>query len=100
MRPGSACSEIGARLLAHAPDLTRLLDRMAAQGLVVRERARNDRRVVSARLTEKGLALLAELDAPLAALHTAQLGHLGSERLAALKALLEAARPPAPNTQP
>lgn len=97
---GLACSEIGARLLAHAPDLTRLLDRMAAQGLVVRERARNDRRVVNARLTAEGLALLAALDAPLAALHTAQLGHLGPERLAALKALLEAARPPASTATP
>lgn len=90
---GLACSEIGARLLTHAPDLTRLLDRMAAQCLVVRARTPNDRRVVAARITDKGLALLAELDAPLTALHTEQLGHLGPERLAALKALLEAARP-------
>ena len=90
---GLACSEIGARLLTHAPDLTRLLDRMAAQGLVVRARAPSDRRVVAARITEKGLALLAELDAPLTALHTEQLGHLGPERLGQLRMLLEAAQP-------
>lgn len=66
---------------------------MAAQGLVVRARTPSDRRVVAARITEKGLVLLAELDTPLTELHTEQLGHLGPKRLAALKALLEAARP-------
>lgn len=87
---GLACGEIGERLLAHAPDLTRLLDRLALQGLVVRERGSGDRRVVKTRITELGLAVLAELDAPLADLHVRQLGHLGSERLEALKGLLEA----------
>ncbi|CAA9565884.1 MAG: hypothetical protein AVDCRST_MAG86-1054 [uncultured Truepera sp.] len=92
-RSGLACSEIGDRLLAHAPDLTRLLDRMAVQGLIVRERGSGDRRVVKTRITDKGLSLLADLDAPLANLHLRQLGHLGSERLEALKALLGAAQP-------
>jgi DNA-binding MarR family transcriptional regulator len=90
---GLAAGEICARLIAHAPDLTRLLDRMAAQGLVVRAREESDRRVVTARITDKGLALLAALDAPLAELHKGHLGHLGPERLRALKDLLEAARP-------
>lgn len=89
---GLACSEIGDRLLAHAPDLTRLLDRMALQGFVVRERGSGDRRVVKTRITDKGLSLLAALDAPLADLHLRQLGHLGGARLEALKALLEAAQ--------
>ncbi len=88
-----AAGEIGARLIAHAPDLTRLLDRMAAQGLIVRARGAGDRRVVTARITEEGLALLAALGAPLAELHKGHLGHLGPERLRALKDLLEAARP-------
>lgn len=96
-RAGLACSEIGERLLAHAPDLTRLLDRMALQGLVVRERGSGDRRVVKTRITDRGLSVLADLDAPLAELHLRQLGHLGRERLEALKELLEAAHPP---TQP
>lgn len=93
---GLACGEIGERLLAHAPDLTRLLDRLALQGLVVRERESGDRRVVKTRITEQGLAVLAELDAPLAELHVRQLGHLGDERLGALKGLLEAAHTPSP----
>lgn len=93
---GLACGEIGERLLAHAPDLTRLLDRMALQGLVVRERGNSDRRVVKTRITKQGLELLAELDAPLAELHIRQLGHLGNERLEALKTLLAAADTPVP----
>ena len=90
-REGLACGEIGERLLAHAPDLTRLLDRMALQGLVVRARGSGDRRVVKTQITDRGLAVLAELDAPLADLHLRQLGHLGNERLEALKTLLELA---------
>ena len=89
-RPGLAAAEIGARLLAHAPDLTRLLDRMALQGLVVRARRSGDRRVVTRSITDKGLVLLGTLDAPLTALHERQLAHLGPERLTALLALLEA----------
>jgi len=93
-REGLACSEIGERLLAHAPDLTRLLDRMALQGLVVRARGSSDRRVVKTQITDRGLAVLAELDAPLTNLHIRQLGHLGHERLEALKTLLELAYSP------
>lgn len=91
---GLACGEIGERLLAHAPDLTRLLDRMALQGLVVRARGNSDRRVVKTQITDQGLAVLAELDAPLIELHRRQLGHLGEERLGALRMLLELAQPP------
>ncbi len=91
---GLACGDIGERLLAQAPDLTRLLDRMAVQGLVRRERGSRDRRVVTTHVTDKGLAVLADLDAPLAELHLKQLEHLGEERLAALNALLLAALPP------
>lgn len=89
-RSGLAAAQIGERLLAYAPDLTRLLDRMVLRGLVVRERQGRDRRVVTTSITEKGLALLAALDAPLAALHQKQLSHLGPERLNALLLLLGA----------
>lgn len=92
---GLACGDIGDRLLAQAPDLTRLLDRMEAQGLVRRERGSRDRRVVTTHVTDKGLAVLADLDAPLAELHSRQLEHLGKERLAVLNTLLTEARPPA-----
>lgn len=91
-RDGLAAAQIGARLLAYAPDLTRLLDRMVLQGLVLRERQGGDRRVVTTSITEKGLSLLAAIDVPMAALHQKQLGHLGPERLSALLLLLGAAQ--------
>lgn len=91
---GLACGEIGERLLAQAPDLTRLLDRMAAQGLVRRERGSRDRRVVTTHVTGKGLAVLADLDAPLAELHVRHFEHLEKEQLEALNTLLAKAYPP------
>ena len=46
------------------------------------------------RITPAGLAVLARLDEPVAALHRRLLGHLGPERLRALTGLLEACRTP------
>ncbi|MCA0375425.1 MAG: MarR family transcriptional regulator [Gemmatimonadetes bacterium] len=57
---GGGCSELGRRVAAPGPDITRMIDRLLAAGLVARHRNENDRRVVHAVLTEKGRALLAE----------------------------------------
>ncbi|MBZ5542721.1 MAG: MarR family transcriptional regulator [Acidobacteriia bacterium] len=89
---GLCCREVGERMLTHDPDVTRLLDRLEGRGLVVRRRDQRDRRILTARLTPEGMALLASLDAPIAQLHTRLLGHLRPERQAALLELLEAAR--------
>jgi len=91
---GLTCGEIAERLVTRDPDVTRLLDRLEAQGLVARVRERPDRRVVTSRITPAGLALVADLDAPMAALHRRQLGHLGDDRLQALIDLLDAAARP------
>lgn len=56
--------EIGARMVARVPDVTRLVDRLEADGLVVRRRCDRDRRVVYVQITEKGLDMLAALDGP------------------------------------
>jgi DNA-binding MarR family transcriptional regulator len=85
---GLTCGEIGERLIARDPDVTRLLDRLSLAGLVVRTRERSDRRVVTSRISEAGMALLAALDAPLARLHAEQFAHLPPERLEQLLALL------------
>ncbi|MBV9881010.1 MAG: MarR family transcriptional regulator [Gemmatirosa sp.] len=85
------CGEIGDRLVTRDPDVTRLLDRLERQGHVARSREREDRRVVTTRITAAGLDVLASLDAPVAELHRRQLGHLGAERLRALLDLLAAA---------
>ena len=89
---GLACREVSERMIQRDPDITRLLDRLEAQGLVRRERAQQDRRVVTACITPQGLDVLAALDAPVAELHQRQLGHLGARRVAALGELLEQAR--------
>ncbi len=89
---GLACREIADRMITRDPDITRLLDRLEDRGLVARSRDRKDRRVITARITEKGLRLLDKLDGPVAAVHVDQLGHLGDEKLRSLIELLEAAR--------
>lgn len=85
---GLTCGEVGERLITHDSDVTRLLDRLEKQELVTRIRSDQDRRVVLSCITGKGRSLLADLDEPLAALHRAQLGHLGPQRLTQLLALL------------
>lgn len=89
---GLCRNEISDRLVTRMPDVTRLLDRMEDAGLVARERDTKDRRLVTTRLTEKGLALVNELDLPIAESHERQLGHLGGERLRELIDLMSAIR--------
>lgn len=89
---GLPCGEIANRMITRDPDITRLLDRLEKRSLVSRCRETEDRRTVLTRITPEGLKLLARLDEPVVAAHRRQLGHLGRERLRALRELLEAAR--------
>ncbi len=89
---GLACREIADRMITRDPDITRLLDRLEDRGLVVRSRDREDRRVITTRITQKGLRFLKDLDGPIEALHMKQMGHLGGRKLRSLISLLEAAR--------
>ena len=84
------CSDIGERMIARDPDITRLIDRLGRRGLVERIRSRRDRRVVEVGITDKGLAVVRGLDAHVQRLPKALLGHLGAERLRQLGSLLEA----------
>src|SRR2546428_13154680 len=88
---GLACREVADRMLTHDPDITRLLDRLEARGLVTRSRERLDRRVITVRITEKGQKLLAKLDQPVLDLHPRQLRHPGAPRLRRLFSLLDPA---------
>ena len=54
--------EIARRMLERAPDITRLIDRLEAQGLVERDRSQSDRRLSISRITQKGLALLTRMN--------------------------------------
>src|SRR5207249_7479717 len=73
--------------------ITRLLDRLEKQGWITRERQKDDRRVVKARMTARGLELLKPLDQPMRNLHKRQFRHMAGGRLKALYDLLEQIRP-------
>ena len=45
-------------MLDRAPDITRLIDRLEAQGLVARDRSDDDRRLSISRITKGGLELI------------------------------------------
>ncbi len=53
--------EIAARMIEKAPDVTRLVDRLEAQGFVERGRSDDDRRLSVSRITKKGIKLLEEM---------------------------------------
>ncbi len=57
--------DIAERMIDQTPGITRLLDRLEAKKLVRRERPADDRRQVLCYITQSGLDLLNELDAPL-----------------------------------
>jgi DNA-binding MarR family transcriptional regulator len=92
---GLACREVAARMVTRDPDLTRLLDRLEARALVIRARDRQDRRVITVRITPEGLRLLQALEAPVAAPPRRQLAHLDKAQLRTLIELLQVAREPA-----
>jgi len=85
---------LASRLVSHAPDITRLIDRLEQRGLVARQRVAANRRVVQIAITDAGLTLLKALDQPVRECHQKQLAHLGSGQLQALIDLLRTARQP------
>lgn len=64
--------ELAEKLLVTGGNITYVMDRLEAQGLVYRERSRQDRRVVEARLTEEGRRVVEEYF-PLHAHHVREL---------------------------
>lgn len=89
---GLSCRQIADRMISRDPDVTRLLDRLEARGLIARERNAQDRRVVMAGITPAGLQLMAELDPLMVNEHSRQLGKLDREKLQQLIELLEQVR--------
>ena len=89
---GASCREVGERMVTKESDITRLLNRLEARGLITRERGEEDKRYLVVRITEEGLRLLGELDGPVAECHRKQLGHLGDSQFTSLTRLLKAAR--------
>lgn len=86
------CSEIGNRLLDRTPDVTRLLNRLEKVGLVTRERASYDRRVVQVGITDEGRELLKRLDPVVAACQDDVAAGLNDDELKLLSGLLDRMR--------
>lgn len=84
------CSDIADRMIDRDPDVTRLVDRLEARGLVSRGRRAKDRRIVEVGITDAGLELVRSLDAHVRRMPKALLGHLGPGRLQQLGSLLDA----------
>jgi DNA-binding MarR family transcriptional regulator len=89
---GLCRNDIGERLIARMPDVSRLLDRMEAAGLVHRFRSTEDRRLVNTTLTPQGKALVNKLDSEVARYQKAQVGHLTDAQLRSLIELLRLVR--------
>lgn len=91
---GLRCGEIGERMVAHDPDITRLLDRMEKAGWIERSRDSRDRRVVLTRINRRGLDLLKQIDKPIEQF-TKELGnHIPEKRFRELIDILDEIRNP------
>jgi DNA-binding MarR family transcriptional regulator len=88
---GRTCGEIGERMIAREPDVTRLLDRMDKAGLLKRTRDSDDRRVVVTRITASGLKLLDELEPKLRKLD-GLLKPMGERKIETMLKLLDEVR--------
>ena len=83
--------EIAQRMVERAPDVTRLVDRLQAQGLVRRSRSGHDQRQAITRITPKGLKLLETIQPDLEGrtlVLLAKLGDLDCHELSRLCALI------------
>jgi DNA-binding MarR family transcriptional regulator len=91
--PAGLCrNEVRERMLTRMPDMTRLLDRMEAAGLVRRSRDTEDRRLVTTRITAQGERLLDDLEEAVAEEHRRRLGHLDAKQLRGLIEVLQRIR--------
>jgi len=89
---GISTHEVGLRLVKRDPDVPRLLERLAAAGLVERHRCDEDRRVTRCSITPAGKALLEELVPQMDALHARQFGMLSEAEQVTLVKLLDRVR--------
>ena len=96
---GLPCRIVGDRMISHDPDMTRLLDRMEKRALILRERQKDDRRVVKTRITTAGLDILKKLDQPVREIHKKHFQHLSATKLKQLAELLGECQKSAPEQQ-
>ena len=90
-RKGLSRGFIEQRLMHRMPDVTRLIDRLEAAGLVTRHRPKDDQRTVLTTLTDKGWDLVEQSHGPLLNLNRSQLPHFSKAELIQFIALLQKA---------
>lgn len=92
-RPDSLpAGKIVERMVTRDPDLTRLLDRLEANGLVEKARDSSDRRVVNVKITRAGLEHIDAASKSVSRRIQAALKPVGPKKLEQLGDLLELAR--------
>ena len=90
---GHPRNEIARRMIHRAPDVTRMLDRLARQHLVARVRNPDDRRESIATITRSGLALLERIDPDVYAVQQSITRSLSERELRELVRLCDALVP-------
>lgn len=76
------------RMIDKMSNVSRILDRLKAKSLVTRKSSKHDRRQVDVKITDKGLALLAELDDQMK-LVDGDLQNISEEEAATINRLLD-----------
>lgn len=89
---GVATLAVRERMIEEGTTITRILDKLEAAGLIRRERSRPDRRLVLCYVTDRGAALLAELDPRVDAADEAAVAPLGATRLRSFIRMLDEIR--------
>jgi len=84
---GHARCAIAERMIERAPDVTRLVDRLQARGLVRRQRGGHDQRQAITRITQKGLKLLETIQPELDSQTSVRFAKLSEEDCHALSRL-------------
>lgn len=85
---GATVNQIRQQMTDPRADVTRLIDRLERDGLVVRKHDCEDRRIVRVRLSGRGKKVLSDIDEPLLAIHRSQFRQFKKGELVGLKELL------------
>ena len=91
-KKGLPVMEIGRRMIEKSPDISRIINRLIENKLVVRRRRRTDRRVVMVSISTKGEELLQKMDEPVRLETVKMLSGMSRERLLDLIVLLQDVR--------
>ena len=76
------------KMVQRSSNITRIVDKLTAKGLVERTLCTDDRRKMDILITDKGLDLLMKLDKKVEALHKPMMNNLSAEEAETLKKLI------------